>query len=139
MVTGSEWGRFADAVVSPCAVNLERLIAHFRLTPPADVVRRARLLAAALLLTSPGAARAQFPDGAALLASNDSLITIEMAARMDGLYWIGSVTKQFVAAESLRLAERGAHSLDDSIGPTPVATDGAAGEHGAAFRAAKLC
>ncbi len=37
-------------------------------------------------------------------------------ARVDGIYWIGSVTKQFVIAELLRLAERGVLSMDDTVG-----------------------
>ena len=127
----------------------ERPIAHIRLMPPVQIVRRAQRVAAALLLALPTGARAQTPNRAALLASLDSIITTEMAARkwpsvavmlvrgrdtvlnkaygkadleldtparVDGIYWIGSVTKQFVAAEILKLAERGALSLDDSIG-----------------------
>lgn len=43
-------------------------------------------------------------------------IELDVPARADGIYWIGSVTKQFVAAEILLLAERGALSLDDSVG-----------------------
>lgn len=43
-------------------------------------------------------------------------IELGVPARIDGVYWIGSVTKQMVASAILRLAERGVLSLDDSIG-----------------------
>lgn len=43
-------------------------------------------------------------------------VELGVPARADGVYWIGSVTKQFVTAAVMRLAERGAVSLDDSVG-----------------------
>jgi len=56
-------------------------------------------------------------------------IELDVPARLDGVYWIGSVTKQFVIAMVLRLAERGVLSLDDTVGKwvpdLPVAWRGA--------------
>ena len=43
-------------------------------------------------------------------------IELDVPARVDGVYWIGSVTKQFVNVAVLRLAERGVLTLDDSVG-----------------------
>lgn len=43
-------------------------------------------------------------------------LELGVPARADGVYWIGSVTKQFVTAAIMRLAERGALSLEDSVG-----------------------
>lgn len=43
-------------------------------------------------------------------------LELDVPAQVDDVYWIGSVTKQFVAATLLRLTERGALSLDDSLG-----------------------
>ena len=43
-------------------------------------------------------------------------VELDVPARRDGVYWIGSVTKQFVNVAVLRLAERGVLTLDDSVG-----------------------
>jgi D-alanyl-D-alanine carboxypeptidase len=43
-------------------------------------------------------------------------LELDVPARIDGVYWIGSVTKQFVASMVLRLVERGKVNLDDPIG-----------------------
>ncbi len=43
-------------------------------------------------------------------------LELDVPANIDGVYWIGSVTKQFVASMVLRLVERGKVNLDDPIG-----------------------
>jgi CubicO group peptidase (beta-lactamase class C family) len=55
-------------------------------------------------------------DTVAARAYGRADLELDVPARLDGVYWAGSVTKQFVAAALLRLAARGALSLDDSVG-----------------------
>ena len=77
------------------------------------------------IVTAEMAAR-QWPSVAVLMVrGRDTIVNraygkadleLDIPARVDGIYWIGSVTKQFVIAEVLRLAERGVLSMDDTVG-----------------------
>ena len=77
------------------------------------------------IVTAEMAAR-QWPSVAVLMVrGRDTIVNqaygtadleLDIPARVDGIYWIGSVTKQFVIAAVLRLSERGALSMDDTVG-----------------------
>ncbi len=43
-------------------------------------------------------------------------LEMNVPASVNGVYWIGSVTKQFVTAALLKLAERGVLSVNDTVG-----------------------
>lgn len=94
--------------------------------PPRGSKPRAALVRALDSIVTAEMAVRQWPSVAVLVVRGTDTILhkgygqadveLGVPARADGVYWIGSVTKQFVTAAVMRLAERGALSLDDSVG-----------------------
>jgi CubicO group peptidase (beta-lactamase class C family) len=87
-------------------------------TPPAALVTAARQAAEAALMAGVPAVQIAVSDGGRIIYSEAFGVTDKesaTAATPRSVMQIGSVTKQFTAAAILRLAERGALSLDDRI------------------------
>ena len=102
------------------------LLLAFPVTARAQTPARTALLTSLdSIITTEMAAR-KWPSVAVMLVrGRDTVLNkaygkadleLDVPARAEGISWIGSVTKQFVAAEVLKLVERGTVSLDDSIG-----------------------
>lgn len=88
------------------------------LVPPAAVVTAARQAAEAALMAGVPAVQIAVSDGGQIIYSEAFGMTEResaTAATSRSALQIGSVTKQFTAAAILRLAERGALTLDDRI------------------------
>src|SRR5262245_45429469 len=86
--------------------------------PPAALVTAAREAAEAALKAGVPAVQIAVSDGDRILYSEAFGITDKesaIAATPRSVLQVGSVTKQFTAAAILRLAERGALTLDDRI------------------------
>jgi D-alanyl-D-alanine carboxypeptidase len=86
--------------------------------PPAALVTAARQAAEAALMAGVPAVQVAVSHGGRIVYSEAFGVTDKQsgaAATSRSLLQIGSVTKQFTAAAILRLAERGALSLDDRI------------------------
>ncbi len=96
------------------------------LTSHAQAADRATLKRALDSIVTAEMAARQWPSLSALMVrGRDTIVNqaygkadleLGVNASVDGIYWIGSVTKQFVIAEVLRLAERGLLSMDDTVG-----------------------
>jgi CubicO group peptidase (beta-lactamase class C family) len=92
-------------------------------TSPAS---RAALLATIDSMVADEMAERKWPGATLLLVrGRDTIVAraygqadleLGVPARADGVYWAGSVTKQFVAALVLKLAQRGVLTLDDTVG-----------------------
>jgi CubicO group peptidase (beta-lactamase class C family) len=86
--------------------------------PPAALVKAARQAAKAALMAGVPAVQIAVSDGDRIIYSEAFGITDKASATAvtpRSVQQIGSVTKQFTAAAILRLAERGALTLDDRI------------------------